>query len=187
MRSFSKFTSGPEKFQKLFWAHRLSKPTILFLEMPIPMGDFLCLLLRLDVKICCLPVNKEKGTKTCHLGQSITEFLNLHFKIQVTFNISGVDPLPPVLLGSLITTADLVKWLESFSFYSLASYKTVRSSIEALMSTKYSYSCCVSVSVSECDICFDLIFKVSSRYLNMAFVYTRVHFSRGSDTYIYNY
>ena len=50
MRSFSKFTLSPKKFRNLLWAHRPSKPTIYFLDMPTPMGDFLCLLLRLDVK-----------------------------------------------------------------------------------------------------------------------------------------
>ena len=49
MRSFSKFTSGSKKFQKLLWVLRPSKPIIDFLEMTTPMGGFLCLLLRLDV------------------------------------------------------------------------------------------------------------------------------------------
>ena len=31
------------------WVHRLSKPTINFLEMPTPMGESLCDLVRLDV------------------------------------------------------------------------------------------------------------------------------------------
>ena len=48
--SFSIFTSGPKKFQKLSWAHRPSKPTIYFLEMSTPMGESLCHLVRLDVK-----------------------------------------------------------------------------------------------------------------------------------------
>ena len=50
LKSFSKFTSGPKKFQKLLWAHRPSKPTIDFLEMPTPMGESLCDLVRLDIK-----------------------------------------------------------------------------------------------------------------------------------------
>ena len=51
--SISKVFPGSKKFQKLLWVHinyRPSKPTINFLEMPIPMGESLCLLARLDVK-----------------------------------------------------------------------------------------------------------------------------------------
>ena len=33
------------------WAHRPSKPMIDFLEIPSPMGDFLCLFLRIDVNM----------------------------------------------------------------------------------------------------------------------------------------
>ena len=50
MKSFSKLSSGPKKFQKLLWAHRPSKPTIGFLEMLTPMWGFVCLLLRRHVK-----------------------------------------------------------------------------------------------------------------------------------------
>ena len=63
LRPFSKFTWVPKKFQKLLWAHRPSKPTIDFLEMPIPMGGFLCLLLRQDVKYKSF-VNWDK----CEIG-----------------------------------------------------------------------------------------------------------------------
>ena len=46
MRSFSKLTSGPKKFQKLLWTHRPSKPTIDFPEMLTPMSDSLSPLVR---------------------------------------------------------------------------------------------------------------------------------------------
>ena len=41
---------GKSRFQKLLWVHRLSKPTIDFLEMPSPMGESLCHLVIIDVK-----------------------------------------------------------------------------------------------------------------------------------------
>ena len=46
---FSDLNSA-QKFQKLLWAHRPSKATIDFMEMPTPMGESLCHLVRLDVK-----------------------------------------------------------------------------------------------------------------------------------------
>ena len=49
--SMTVLSSGPKKFQKLLWAHRPSKPTIGFLEMLTPMWGFVCLLLRLHVKL----------------------------------------------------------------------------------------------------------------------------------------
>ena len=56
LRSFSKFTSGLKKFQKLLWVHRPSKPTTNFLEMPTPMRESLCHLVRIDVNLNLLEI-----------------------------------------------------------------------------------------------------------------------------------
>ena len=50
-----RFTHGVSRhFQKIYgawllWIHKPSKPTIDFLEMPTPMGESLCHLVRIDV------------------------------------------------------------------------------------------------------------------------------------------
>ena len=79
MKSFSKLSSGPKKFQKLLWAHRPSKPTIGFLEMLTPMWGFVCLLLRRHVKMTEIQIAHNKIRLLYYLNSPPFHFIAINF------------------------------------------------------------------------------------------------------------
>ena len=110
-----KFTHGHggRHFQKKYYGPiDLQKPTIDFLEMPTPLGDFLCLLLRPDVKKS-VKLNKPmitliRTSSKIHrlwicFSSWLNELLNAHKLLQLSFftlfgTVFVKNPLLPVVM-----------------------------------------------------------------------------------------